>query len=64
MSGEGGIQMEVIFYVREDPAKEVAKNNMLTKARYEWVALNVRTQYSLFKCSWLLNSWLGCIPIL
>jgi len=28
------------------------------------VALDVRMQYSLFRWSRLLNSWLGCVPIL
>ena len=49
--GEGGIQMEVNPGVREDPAEEVAENNMPAKVGYEWVAPDVRTQYSLFRWS-------------
>jgi len=61
--GESGVHMEVILDVIEDPLEEVAENNLLTKNRYKWVTLDVRTQYSLFKWSWLLNSWLSCIPV-
>jgi len=43
MFGEGGVQMKVIFDVREDPAEEVAENSIPTKTRYKWVAPNVRT---------------------
>ena len=33
------------------------------KTRYGWVAEDVRTQYSLFRWSRLLRSWLNCISI-
>ena len=33
------------------------------KAGYEWVATDVRTQYSIFRWSRLLKSWLNCTPI-
>ena len=36
---------------------------MPAKTGYKWVAPDVRTQYSLFRWSRLLNLWLGCIPI-
>jgi len=53
--GERGVQIEVIHETRENPPKEVAVNNMPAKAGYEWVATDVRTQYSLFGWSRLLN---------
>jgi len=40
--------MEMTTEVREDPPEELAKSNWLAKARYGWVAKDVRTQYSLF----------------
>jgi len=54
--------MEVIPDIREDPPEEVVENNLSAKTRYEWVVVDVRTQYSLFRWSWLLNMWLKCIP--
>jgi len=38
MFGEGGVQMEVIPDIKEDPTEEVAENSMLAKAGYKWVA--------------------------
>jgi len=43
--------MEVIPKTRMDPTKEVAEKNLPAKAEYEWVATNVRTQFSLFRWS-------------
>ena len=60
---EGGVQMEVIPETREDPLEEVAEISLPTKVGYEWVATYMRTQHSLFRWSWLLSSWLKCIPI-
>jgi len=54
----------VTLKTREDPAEEVAENNLPTKGEYEWVAANVRTQYSLFRWSRILNAWLNCVPVL
>jgi len=44
--------------------KGVAKSSLLARGRYGWVARDVRTQYSLFKWSQLLESWLMCIRVL
>jgi len=63
MDVEGGVQMEVIPEVRKDPPEEVVTNILSAKTGYDWVALDVRTQYSLFRWSRLLNSWLGCVSI-
>jgi len=60
--GVGRIPMETITETREDPPEEVAESSWLAKARYEWVAEDVRTQHSLFRWSRLLKSWLNCIP--
>jgi len=47
--------METITEVREDPP---------AKADYDWVAIDVRNQSSLFRWSRLLNSWPNCTPII
>jgi len=62
--GTGRIPMETITEVREDPLEDIAKGNWPAKAGYEWVAKDVRNQYSLFRWSRLLKSWLNCIPIM
>jgi len=63
LGGEGRIPMETTTKIREDLLKELAESNWPVKAGYRWVAEDVRTQYSLFRWSWLLKSWLNCIPI-
>jgi len=55
--------METTIEVREDPPEELAERNCPAKARYEWVAKDVRTQYFIFWWSRLLKSWLNCTPI-
>ncbi|QCE03630.1 hypothetical protein DEO72_LG8g1655 [Vigna unguiculata] len=55
--------METTIEVREYPPKELAKSNWPTKAGYEWVAMDVRTQYSIFWWLQLLKMWLNCTPI-
>jgi len=64
LAGEGGIPMEVTIETREDPTEEIAESNLPVKARYEWVVVDVRTQYSLFRWSCILNAWLNCVPVL
>jgi len=59
----GGIPMERVVEVREDPPEELAESNWPAKAEYEWVAANVRTQRSLFRWSRLFRSWLNCTHI-
>ena len=44
----GRILMERVVEIREDPPEELAESNWPAKARYEWVATDVRTQRSLF----------------
>jgi len=56
LAGERGIPMEVIVETREDLAKEIAESSLPAKARYEWVATDMRTQYSLFRWSRILNA--------
>jgi len=56
LGGEGIILMEITVESREDPLEELAKNSLPAKARYGWVAEDVRTQYSLFRWSRLLKS--------
>ena len=51
------IPMGRIIEVREDPPEELAESSWPAKARYEWVAADVRTQQSLFQWSRLLKSW-------
>ena len=41
----------------------MAQSNWPVKAGYEWVAEEVRTQYSLFRWSRLLKLWLNCVPV-
>jgi len=41
--------METIVEVREDPPEELVESNWPVKAGYEWVATDVRTQYSIFR---------------
>jgi len=60
----GGIPMETVREVREDPLEELAKNNWPAKGGYGWVAADVRNQSSLFQWSRLLNSWLNCTPVI
>jgi len=55
--------MEVTTKTREDPQEEIAESSLSARARYGWVAGYERTQHYLFKWSWLLKSWLNCIPI-
>jgi len=62
--GTGRIPMETVTKVRENPLEEIIESNCPAKAGYEWVTEDVRNQYSLFKWSRLLKSWLNCIPIL
>jgi len=59
----GRIPMERVVEVREDPPEELAESSWPAKARYEWVAADVRTQQSLFRWSRLLKSWLNCMPL-
>jgi len=49
VSSERGIHMEVVLDVRDDPAEEVAKSNLPAKMGYDWLAINVRNQYSIFR---------------
>jgi len=60
----GRIPMETITEVREDLPEEIAKSSWLAKAGYDWVAVDVRNQSSLFRWSRLLNSWLNCTPVI
>jgi len=60
----GGIPMETVIEVREDPPEELAESNWLAKDDYGWVAADVRNQSSLFRWSRLLNSWLNCTPVI
>jgi len=54
----GRISMGRVTKVKEDPLKEITESNWPAKAGYEWVAVNVRNQSSLFRWFRLLNSWL------
>jgi len=63
MGSIGRIPMERVVEVKEDPPEELAESNWPAKTRHEWVAADVRTQYSLFSWSCLLRSWLNCTPI-
>jgi len=54
----GKILMERVTEVREDPPEEIVESNWPTMAGYDWVAVDVRNQSSLFRWSRLLNSWL------
>jgi len=60
----GGIPMETVREVREDPLEELAESNWSAKGGYGWVAADVRNQSSLFWWSRLLNSWLNCTPVI
>jgi len=60
----GGIPMETVREVREDPLEELAESNWPAKGGYGWVAADVRNQSSLFRWSRLLNSWLNCTPVI
>ena len=60
----GGIPMEMVREVREDPSEELAESNWPAKGGYGWVAADVRNQSSLFRWSRLLNSWLNCTPVI
>jgi len=42
----------------------MAESSLPGRGGYEWVAPNVRTQYSLFRWSRLLEWWLMCVRIL
>ncbi|QCD87419.1 hypothetical protein DEO72_LG3g1955 [Vigna unguiculata] len=64
MAVVGRIQMETVTELREDPLEEIAESSWLAKAGYDWVAVDVRNQSSLFRWSRLLNSWLNCTPII
>ncbi|QCE03316.1 hypothetical protein DEO72_LG8g1340 [Vigna unguiculata] len=59
----GRITMETTVEVSEDPLEELAESNWPAKVGYEWVAADVRTQYSIFRWLRLLKSWLNCTPI-
>ncbi|QCD93309.1 hypothetical protein DEO72_LG5g1382 [Vigna unguiculata] len=61
--GTGRIPMEMVTVVREDPLEEIVESSWLAKAGYEWVASDIRNQYSLFRWLRLLKSWLNCTPI-
>jgi len=63
LGGVGRILMETTIEVMEYPPKELAKSNWPTKAGYEWVAMDVRTQYSILWWLQLLKMWLNCTPI-
>ena len=52
------------FETREDSAEKISESNLPKKAKYEWVAADVRTKYSLFRWSRILNGWLNCVPVL
>ena len=60
----GGIPMETVREVREDPLEELAESNWPAKGGYGWVAADVRNQSFLFRWSRLLNSWLNCTPVI
>ncbi|QCD82784.1 hypothetical protein DEO72_LG2g3125 [Vigna unguiculata] len=60
----GGIPMETVREVQEDPPEELAESNWPTKGGYGWVAADVRNQSSLFWWSRMLNSWLNCTPVI
>jgi len=45
----GGIPMETVREVREDPLEELAETNWPAKGGYGWVATDVRNQSSLFR---------------
>jgi len=47
----GGIPMETVREVREDPLEELAESNWSAKGGYGWVAVDVRNQSSLFRWS-------------
>jgi len=64
LANEGGIPMEVTVETREDSVEEIAESSLSAKAGYELVAADVRTQYSLFRWSRILNAWLNYVPIL
>jgi len=59
----GWIHIERTVEIREDPPEELVESSWPAKAGYEWVAANVRTQYSIFRWSRLLKSWLNCTLI-
>jgi len=63
LAGERRIPMEVTMEKREDSLEEIAESSLPARARYRWVAEDVRTQHSLFRGSRLLKSWLNCIPV-
>jgi len=54
------IPMETVTEVREDPPEEIAESSWPAKVGYEWVVAKVHNQYSLFRWSRLLKSWLNC----
>ncbi|QCD92926.1 hypothetical protein DEO72_LG5g995 [Vigna unguiculata] len=56
--------MEVTTETRKDLPEEIVESSLPARAEYGWVAEDVRTQHSLFRWSWLLKSWLNCIPVL
>jgi len=60
----GRIPMETVTEVREEPPKEIVESNWPAKAGYDWVAVDVRNQSSLFRWSCLLNSWLNCTLVI
>jgi len=60
----GGIPMETVREVREDPLEELVESNWPAKGGYGWVAADIHNQSSLFRWSRLLNSWLNCTPII
>jgi len=60
----GGIPMETVREVREDPLEELAESNWPAKGGYGWVATDVHNQSSLFWLSRLLNSQLNCTPVI
>ena len=53
------IPLERVVEIGEDPPEELAESNWPAKTRYEWVAVDVRTQRLLFRWSRLLKSWLN-----
>ena len=60
----GGIPMETVREVREDPPEELAESNWPAKGGYGWAVVDVRNQSSLFRWFRLLNSWLNCTPVI
>ncbi|QCD99808.1 hypothetical protein DEO72_LG7g1094 [Vigna unguiculata] len=64
LASERGIPIEVTLQTRMDSTEKVAENELPAKARFEWVAANVWTQYSLFKWSQILNALLNCVLVL